>query len=404
MDRRISRRPENHLSKTEIYILFITLCLTSCHGELIPFRRDENIWVYLAKNVLNLSDFCLAGGTYIEQTFTSSLVGVCTPLESLRNYTLFKYINKSISYTDIYNWGHTVTLKDREIFSLKVTNVPPAGECVTFVNCAQNCFMVSADTKMNCSTITSVSYASGHVKLPAGWFLICGRTVYSYVPANSFGGPCCLGRLTVFMPQKPHLTRARQELSLAPDCESDSYLFSPAEYISLTVFGMPITVTSLNVEISRLACAMVKSLSATSEAISAISQELGQFKEAVLENRTAIDYLLLRHNHGCEEFKGLCCFNMTDNSQLIEHKVKQVNETVSKINPRQKFFGIDLSWLPSVTGLREAFVVFILFVFFSIIVCCCIQCAPSWGSATKCIRIRLSNAKIHAKRRNDHVI
>ena len=72
---------------------------------------------------------------------------------------------------------------------------------------------------------------------------------------------------------------------------------------------MPAMVTYLHVEISRLACTMAKALNATFQAISAVSQELGQVREAVLENRAAIDHLLLRHNHGCEEFKGLCCFN-----------------------------------------------------------------------------------------------
>ena len=68
---------------------------------------------------------------------------------------------------------------------------------------------------------------------------------------------------------------------------------------------------------------MAKALDATSQAISAISQELEHVREAVLENRVAIDDLLLRHNHGCEEFKGLCCcFNLTDSLQLTEHKVK----------------------------------------------------------------------------------
>lgn len=37
------------------------------------------------------------------------------------------------------------------------------------------------------------------------------------------------------------------------------------------------------IEISRLICAMIKTLNAISQAISAISQELGQVKEAVLE-------------------------------------------------------------------------------------------------------------------------
>ena len=74
------------------YVLFFTSCLTPCYGRLIPFKQDENIWVYLAKNVVNISDFCLAGGIYVEQTFTSCLIGVCTPLESLRNYTVFEHI------------------------------------------------------------------------------------------------------------------------------------------------------------------------------------------------------------------------------------------------------------------------------------------------------------------------
>ena len=130
-------------------------------------------------------------------------------------------------------------------------------------------------------------------------------------------------------------------------------------------------------------------MNATSQAISAISQELGQVREAVLENRAAIDCLLLRHNHGCEDFKGLCCFNLTDSSQLIEHKVKQVNGVVSKIRQRGGFFGIDLSkltsWIPSIPGLQEAFIVFILVISFSIIACRCIQWAPLCGSAMRCI-------------------
>ena len=101
---------------------------------------------------------------------------------------------------------------------------------------------------MNCTTTIDVSYAYAHVKLPTGWFLIRGRTVYSYVPANSSGGPCSLGRLTVFMPQKPHLTRIQWDLSLTPDCNSDLRLFSPAEYVSLTVFIMSAMVTYLNVK------------------------------------------------------------------------------------------------------------------------------------------------------------
>ena len=64
------------------------------------------------------------------------------------------------------------------MFSLKIAIVATARECATFVSCTKNCFMLSADMEMNCITTTNVSYASSHMKLPAGWFLLCGRTVF----------------------------------------------------------------------------------------------------------------------------------------------------------------------------------------------------------------------------------
>ncbi|PKU33660.1 hypothetical protein llap_16041 [Limosa lapponica baueri] len=76
----------------------------------------------------------------------------------------------------------------------------------------------------------------------------------------------------------------------------------------------------------RLACALVKNINYTSQALSTIEEELGQLRQSTLENRAAIDYLLLRHNHGCEEFQGTWCFNFTDNSKIIEGKIKQIHD------------------------------------------------------------------------------
>ena len=63
-------------------------------------------------------------------------IGICTPLERLRNYTVFEHIKK-MTYSDIYNWGPVVTIKDREMFSFKISNVAPARVCATFVNCTK---------------------------------------------------------------------------------------------------------------------------------------------------------------------------------------------------------------------------------------------------------------------------
>lgn len=49
-----------------------------------PFQRNENVWLYLVKHIMNVSEFSLKGGTYAEQTFTSRLVGVCTCLNQIK--------------------------------------------------------------------------------------------------------------------------------------------------------------------------------------------------------------------------------------------------------------------------------------------------------------------------------
>lgn len=167
----------------------------------IPFQRNENVWVYLAKHIMNVSEFSLKGGTYVEQTFISCLVGVGTSLNQIKNHTIFWFINKPISYSDIYNWGPITTEKDMSMFSLQVRTVTPAGQCVIFTGCPNQWFNLSVSNSLKCNTTISVSYANAHVKLLAGWFLLCGKIAYSYVPAYSTGGPCSLGRLTVFLPQ-----------------------------------------------------------------------------------------------------------------------------------------------------------------------------------------------------------
>lgn len=160
------------------------------------------------------------------------------PLEA-HNYIIFQFIYKPISYSDIYNWGPISTQKDVGIFSLQVRAVTPADPCVTFTGCSNHCFNLSAGNSLNCSSTTAMSYANARVKLPAGWFLICGEIAYSYVPAYSTGAPCSFGRLTVFLPQKPHQVRHRRELTLDPSCNSDVHLFSTAEYVSLSLFVVP---------------------------------------------------------------------------------------------------------------------------------------------------------------------
>lgn len=51
----------------------------------------------------------------------------------------------------------------------------------------------------------------------------------------------------------------------------------------------------------RIACTLVKDITYTSQVLTGLATEMTQIREATLENQAAIDYLLLRHGHGCEE-------------------------------------------------------------------------------------------------------
>ncbi|PKU28222.1 hypothetical protein llap_21474 [Limosa lapponica baueri] len=105
--------------------------------------------------------------------------------------------------------------------------------------------------------------------------------------------------------------------------------------------------------------------------------EKAQIKEATLENRAAIAYLLLRHNNGCEAFQGMCCFNLSGNSQLVEEKIQTLKDSASKFNESE---GMDLSWLtaplPNLNCLKQLFLGHVLMLIIFILNCCMIQSLP----------------------------
>ncbi|KFQ29122.1 hypothetical protein N331_04972, partial [Merops nubicus] len=35
----------------------------------------------------------------------------------------------------------------------------------------------------------------------------------------------------------------------------------------------------------------------------------------------SIDFLLLAQGHGCEDFEGMCCMNISDHSELIHRSI-----------------------------------------------------------------------------------
>ncbi|KGL74286.1 hypothetical protein N309_10718, partial [Tinamus guttatus] len=40
----------------------------------------------------------------------------------------------------------------------------------------------------------------------------------------------------------------------------------------------------------------------------------------------AIDFLLLAQGHGCEDFDGLCCMNLSDHSKSIHKSIQELQQ------------------------------------------------------------------------------
>ncbi|TRZ10392.1 hypothetical protein HGM15179_016713, partial [Zosterops borbonicus] len=59
-------------------------------------------------------------------------------------------------------------------------------------------------------------------------------------------------------------------------------------------------------------------------------------RQATLQNRAAIDYLLLLHHHTCEEFEGLCCFNLTSRAENVRQSIQKIKDMVHQIQQESK--------------------------------------------------------------------
>ncbi|KFW12735.1 hypothetical protein N326_05420, partial [Eurypyga helias] len=45
----------------------------------------------------------------------------------------------------------------------------------------------------------------------------------------------------------------------------------------------------------------------------------------------AIDFLLLAQGHGCEDFEGMCCLNLSDHSESIHKTLRYLKVHVKRI-------------------------------------------------------------------------
>nr|XP_038025573.1 uncharacterized protein LOC119714320 [Anas platyrhynchos] len=153
--------------------------------------------------------------------------------------------------------------------------------------------------------------------LPPDVFLICGDRAWQGIPANAIGGPCYLGKLTIFAPsfsQLWEITRHTWAL-LAPDCNDNVELLGVAARAALAILvpGAAAAATLNNLE--KLVYWTEKQAHATTEILEEMLPDQNSLRHALLQDRAAIDFLLLAQGHGCEDFEGMCCMNLSDHNE-----------------------------------------------------------------------------------------
>ena len=96
----------------------------------------------------------------------------------------------------------------------------------------------------------------------------------------------------------------------------------------------------------------------------------------LLQDRAAIDFLLLAQGHGCEDFEGMCCLSLSDHNESIHKSIAFLKEHTRKIqydiNPFNQWltdlFETMHRWLLGLIKERLR----ILFVVVLIMIACCI--------------------------------
>nr|XP_013800998.1 PREDICTED: uncharacterized protein LOC106486874 [Apteryx mantelli mantelli] len=229
--------------------------------------------------------------------------------------------------------------------------------------------------------------------LPPDVFLICGDRAWQGIPKRVMGGPCYLGKLTLLAPDQnwwKHITEnetavrsKRAAIGLSPECNDQVSLRSPTERVFLAFFVPGAAAGNALNQIGRLACWAEKQANVTTEIIASLLEDQGSLRHAILQNRAAIDYLLLAQGHGCEDFEGMCCMNLSNHGESIHKQLQWLKEHASKIRQNHGFLD---EWLTNLVGnlppwltglLAEGLRILLILIVIALCLCIVLSCVKT---------------------------
>ncbi|KAF1436804.1 Endogenous retrovirus group PABLB member 1 Env polyprotein, partial [Pygoscelis papua] len=195
--------------------------------------------------------------------------------------------------------------------------------------------------------------------LPPKIFLICGDRAWQGIPANAVGGPCYLGKLTLLAPGEncQQKRRKRSSQGLSPACRDDVTIPSQAEKVFLSLFIPGAAAGRALNEVGKLACWAKKQAKITTEVIESLLEDQDNLRHTILQNRAAIDFLLLAQGHGCEDFEGMCCMNLSGHGESIHKQLQWLRDHARKIQQDQGFLD---TWLKNMFGNLPSWIISLL--------------------------------------------
>lgn len=194
-----------------------------------------------------------------------------------------------------------------------------------------------------CNHITKTFSASTDKPKVLQWglFLICGDRAWAGLPSHLQGGPCMLGRLSLLAPNKTQILnwwhqselglQKRDLRQLDPNCNDAIVDWSRVKKVAVTFFLPWVATAKALEEISHLECWLGKQANLTFNALSQLLEDEETTRHATLQNRAAMDSLLLAHGRGCEDFEGLCRFNLSSHSKGIHATTQEMQDHIKKL-------------------------------------------------------------------------
>ncbi|RMC13995.1 hypothetical protein DUI87_09079 [Hirundo rustica rustica] len=175
-----------------------------------------------------------------------------------------------------------------------------------------------------------VTWGRGYacVSTPTGPKWVPSKWVRPYVPkvSGSHGKKSIQRKLS-----RNSAIQKRDLSSIDPDCDHEIVHWSKAKGVAVTIFLPWVAIAKALGELAHLECWVAKQANLTTDALTNLLGEAETSRQATLQNWAAIDYLLLLHGHRCEEFEGLCCFNLSSKAENIHATIQRMKEMITSI-------------------------------------------------------------------------